>query len=196
MEHQKKKGRVAGKSGRRVPALPITLVGHSMGTIVINQILHSYPEIELRNIVYMAAAASVGETADAIYPYLAAHPQASFYSLMLHPYADRGERSLYGLFPSGSLLWWIDEMFGNPVTRTDRTVGKWENVADLIYKVPPELADERGASRVHVTVFGFDRKCGEPGADPDRCDPYFDHPVRHADFSKRDYWDPIFWGER
>lgn len=174
-------------------AIPITLVGHSMGAIIINQILMNYPDLRVEDIVYMAAAASVGDTTDAVYPYLERHPEARFHSLVLHPYAERRELSVWGLAPSGSLLQWIDEVYGNPVNETDRRVGKWDNVKDLLYKVPA-LSDRQGHPRVRIKVFGFDRKCRQGVPPTPACDPLFEHPVAHGDFSDRPYWDPRFWG--
>jgi pimeloyl-ACP methyl ester carboxylesterase len=52
------------------PQLEITLIGHSMGTIVIDQWLRAAPDIELANIVFMAGATSVRDYEGGVLDYL------------------------------------------------------------------------------------------------------------------------------
>ncbi len=39
--------------------LEVSLVGHSMGTIIIDRLLHFVPDFEVKNIVFMAAATTL-----------------------------------------------------------------------------------------------------------------------------------------
>lgn len=62
----------------------ITLVGHSMGTIILNELLREFPELPVKHIVYMAAACTVRDYQDTLFPYLATHKSAEMYHLTLH----------------------------------------------------------------------------------------------------------------
>lgn len=78
-------------------AWDITLVGHSMGTIVLNRLIHDFGTspsgtMPFNRIVYMAAAASVKEYEDSVFPYLAKNPRAQFYHLTLHVRAEARDR--------------------------------------------------------------------------------------------------------
>ena len=129
----------------------ITIVGHSMGAIVTNEILFHFPCLPYRNIVFMAAANSIRDFRLMWEPLLRhrvtceTNPQdclpalrrldlsapvdhLRFYNLTLHPIADETETNLYGAAPRGSLLEWIDDLFTTPPVFADRTMGKWKNV--------------------------------------------------------------------
>src|SRR4029077_12548648 len=110
---------------RKGKSYSITLVGHSMGAIVSNEMIKRHPELSFDRIVYLAAACSVRDCQDSVVPYMLAqkaknHP-VQFYNLSLHPIAevsealggDPGPVSLGGLgktaagvilVPRGSLL--------------------------------------------------------------------------------------------
>lgn len=155
--------------------MDLTLIGHSMGTIVLNRALSKYPQLEVRNIVYMAAADSIRTTHAAVGGYLEENPTTRFFNLSLHPDADAREASGMGFAPSGSLLEWIDDMYDDPLTPIDRTMGKWDNVKDALH-----LFDETGiGDRVHLRVFGHGK-----------CDP-----TTHGAFNDThmSYWRENFW---
>jgi pimeloyl-ACP methyl ester carboxylesterase len=135
----------------------ITIVGHSMGTIVANQMLREAQVRRLRlpvmNIVYLAAAASIRDVYDSVLPWLADDSRARFFNLTLHPIAE--EREAYrpaGLpldpGPRGSLLVLIDNFLSKPLTLLDRTAGRYENFVLAMHGIPHAL---RG--RVHLTTF-------------------------------------------
>src|SRR5690606_32518259 len=90
----------------------ITLVGHSMGAIVINEVLSTYPDLPVKNIVYMAPACPVRDAQKVIVPYLLRHRRARFFLLTLHPIAEADEKfsvlPWYDVVPRGSLLEWVD----------------------------------------------------------------------------------------
>ncbi len=108
--------------------IEITLVGHSMGSIVIDQLLRYEPDLEVQNIVFMAAATTVEDYRDTVNPYLESHPQTQMYHLVLHPMAEVSERNYFDLTPRGSLLVWIDNYFTDPTTPLGRRVGRFANL--------------------------------------------------------------------
>src|SRR5205823_4077456 len=131
-------------------AYEITLVGHSMGTMVLNEFIRRNPELPYRNIVYMGAACTVRDFANSVIPCMRANNKVRFYNLCLHPTAELRER--YGdweIPPRGSLLVWIDDMFSNPATPLDGTLGRWENIVASTYVIPAEM-------RNRVTLKAFD----------------------------------------
>ena len=168
----------------------IVLVAHSMGAIVVNDLLRrdlaAASEgnlLPVSNIVYLSAASSVRETADVIVPYLKRQAAAAesrgteptrFYNLSLHPSAEADEAYLYllGFPPRGSLLEWIDNFYSRPPTPTDRTMGKWINamLGHHLFEEVQEL----------VTFKAFHARGGLPET----------HSEIHAiPFWKRDAWD-------
>lgn len=157
--------------------LSLTVIGHSMGTIVLNELISSYTELPYKNIVYMAAACSIRQSLTSIIPMLE-NPERKirFYNLMLHPLADSREVSAKGLVPSGSLLEWIDDMYEEPRTILDRTLGKFRNV-----RVAKHVFSEEAQKKMIFKVFGF-----RP-----------DDPQKHGEFNdtSKNYWKPKFWGE-
>jgi len=164
----------------------ITLVGHSMGTIIVNQMLREVVQLPLdlpiTNIVYMAAAASVRDVLDSVLPYLRNRPAAKFYTLMLHPIAE--ERESYQLAdvpidpgPRGSLLVMIDNFLSKPLTHLDRTAGRYENFLPAVHAIPGDLWP-----RVHIKTFSV----GE--------DVRSENPQKHGEFTSRfKFWVEGCW---
>jgi pimeloyl-ACP methyl ester carboxylesterase len=157
----------------------ITLVGHSMGAIIMNHIVHKYPELPYKKIVYMGAACSVREFEQSVIPYLKNHSETQFYNLCLHPIAEAREMPwILDFFPRGSLLEWIDSMFVTPQTLMDRTLGKWDNVMQATQVIPHSIRDQ-----VTIKSFGVGRDQGLP--------------QRHGDFNDIAFWtDEILDAER
>lgn len=168
----------------------LTVIGHSMGTIMLNELIRQYDNLPYQNIVYMAAACSVRDFDNSVVPLLARkNEDLRFYSLMLHPKAEAREATFGGALPSGSLLEWIDDMYENPKTVPDRTLGKWRNLRRVKHMFLP-----KAQSKMIFKVFGFRResgKRGEPGYRPA-------DPIRHAEFNDTHmyFWLPEFWGEK
>jgi pimeloyl-ACP methyl ester carboxylesterase len=161
----------------------ITLVGHSMGSMVINQLLKHNPALRCRNIVFLAAACSIHDFQENVIPYLQQYPDTRFYNLCLHPTAEIAEAEYWELPMRGSLLVWVDEFLGTPQTPLDRTMGRWDNFLPATYIVP-----EKQRGQVHVKAFPmtadrstWDRETGS------------DAPQRHGDFSGLRYWEESFW---
>lgn len=153
----------------------ITLVGHSMGTIILNEMIRRFgvvTETQLAGaspasfvmpfdrIVYMAAASSIRDYEDSIFPYLTMNTNAQFYHLTLHEEAEERERQDLGLpntdweipyvdpLMRGSLLVWIDDFLSNPQTYLDRTLGSYANLMLTAHDTPNEIRD-----RIHIKAF-------------------------------------------
>ena len=171
----------------------ITLVGHSMGEMVINEGLLEFPHVRCKRVVYMAGAGSIHEFASGTLPYLdlPEHRNVELFRLSLHPRAEDRERSLGDsgtgilageLVPRGSLLVWIDEFLGRPKSFTDRTVGHFENTVLASRILPPRLQE-----RVHLTALSVG-----PGKDANG-QPKQGALQHHGDFSDYRFWNPKFY---
>lgn len=173
---------LVGARGASFADVRITLIAHSLGGIIVNELIRSYDEVPYREVVYMGAANSIRQFLETAAPVMDSQLGLQVYNLMLHPVADSREVTGQGLAPSGSLLQWVDEMYEGPPAMLDRTFGKWVNVKAAAYAFPPHLRD-----RLHFRVFGF------RAADPERRDP--GDPTTHGEFNDTDmhYWLPDFW---
>jgi pimeloyl-ACP methyl ester carboxylesterase len=157
----------------------VTLVGHSMGCIVLDEFVRRTREsVDYKNIVYMAAACTVREWGNTVVPYLHRHTHTTFYNLCLHPANDVRERHFVDLIPRGSLLVWLDDFLTRPRTPLDRMLGRWDNLVEAAWIIPPGLLP-----RINVKMFnlGFSDKPG----------PF--QPQNHGDFSWQPYWDERLW---
>lgn len=154
----------------------ITLIGHSMGAIVVAELLKYFPNVMFDNIVFMGAAATSRNALSSLVPYMQmpGHEKTMFYNLSLHPHAEDTERNMAGFVPNGSLLTWIDAMYGLPQNEIDRTFGQWLNARQVARLIPVNIAD-----RFHFRIFGFN--------DED--------PQTHGSFDDFSYWQPEFWGK-
>lgn len=152
----------------------INLIGHSMGTMIITELLHAYPQCPYENIVFMAAAVSIREFNQSLPRVLEQNDHVKFYNLSLQPKAEAREMSVWGFVPSGSLLEWIDEMYTSPSTKFDRTLGKWVNVREILPTIPKDHQE-----RMTFRIFG-----ATPG-----------EPIRHGDFNNIGmcFWRESFW---
>ncbi len=124
----------------------VVLVGHSMGTIVINELIRNYGSrvgfdgagLNITNIIFLAAASTITDYEGSILPYLETHPNTQFYNFMLHPIAERGEiqDGMLDLPPRGSLLVWLDQFLTTPETVRHLTLGRYENFLRAIHETP------------------------------------------------------------
>lgn len=180
----------------------VTLVGHSMGTIVLNHLLQA-TTLRADKIIYLAAACSIRDYADAVLPYLTQHTRAISYNLSLHPMAEDGElqKAFLDLPPRGSLLVWIDNFLSNPTYEQERTFGRWTN---LFLPSPTGnsaiediLLHRRVAGRVHFRAFGVGdgdaprgrnfQWAGDDDYRPEKPAP--ETPTRHGGMSEIRFWD-------
>lgn len=129
------------------PNVKITLIAHSMGAFIVNDVVRRTPHVDYSAIIYMAGADSIRDTHDAIVPYLKLHRKTKFFMLTLHPQAEVAEIEGAGLAPRGSLLVWIDDFFSTALTYNDKTVGRWDNVIQAY----PEFKDVQ--DQVYIKAF-------------------------------------------
>lgn len=172
----------------------ITLVGHSMGTIVLNHTLavHQNEWIEsksLSNIVYMGAACSIADAVKALRPILApdkpkddnskekdSGQYVNFYNLTLNRVSEVAEMHAGGLIPTGSLLVSIDQHFDHPNHPMNRTFGSEVNVLSALATLDSIFEDAKG----EIVFKAFDRyKNGLPS--------------KHGDFNKIPFWRRSTW---
>jgi pimeloyl-ACP methyl ester carboxylesterase len=189
----------------------ITLVGHSMGTIILNRVVRD-TKIEFTNIVYMGAACSIEDFSTSVLPYMQQHTNSQFYSLSLHPVAEAGEMTLMAadLVPRGSLLIWLDNFLMNPATEQERTFGRWRNLFRISATGEPVIKrffdnqdSESLKQRLHFRAFSVGAGEKEqmrpmkyqwndnptPKTPCERCDT----PLAHGDFTEMPYWSKDYW---
>lgn len=166
----------------------VILAGHSMGAIVVSNILQRYPELPVARIQFLAAATSINHVESSVIPYLASHPATTFEMATLHPLAETTEENRFGPVPSvfvpkGSLLEWIDNYFEDSRTPFDRRIGKWRNAALALHIFPEAV---RG--RVCLKAFGV-RNRADAGTS------YYSKPMKHGDFNNVElrFWERRFW---
>ncbi|HTB34220.1 MAG TPA: hypothetical protein VK842_05120 [bacterium] len=172
----------AEQTERRKQGLPaeVSLIGHSMGSIIANGILRSFPGLDLSVVAYMAAACTVREYQLGVWPYLAQHPKARFYNLTLNENVEEREEDGFGFLPRGSLLVWIDDYLGSPNDRLDRCAGRLSDFADALWQTPAKLARQ-----VHLKSFpGL-----HAGAKRDRTQ----MPQTHDGFRWLRFWEEHFY---
>jgi pimeloyl-ACP methyl ester carboxylesterase len=159
--------------------MPIVLIGHSMGTIVINELVRRFPEHNYETIVFQGAACTIHDFANAIPGYMREHRTTRFYNLCLHPAAEVNEVNGWSLIPNGSLLEWLDAFVLGPRTSFDRTMGKWNNVVYALGMLGdlPQHVQER------IFIKGFPVRDGK-------------FPDRHGSFNDFAFWREAFWDPR
>lgn len=124
-------------------SVEITLVGHSMGSLVINRLLNLFEGTEpknrypVRHLVYMAPAASTDENDQFVRPYLervtSSIPLSNIkFSTFLLNRRDETQKDDWWLFfmPRGSLLVWIDTFFESETTWGQATSGRVLNLSN------------------------------------------------------------------
>ena len=78
-----------GEDGEKKKEMQLTLVGHSTGSNVLNELIRNFGEIEQKNgkepltlpietIVYMAAASTVSHFQSTVHPYLLQNKDTNF----------------------------------------------------------------------------------------------------------------------
>lgn len=162
--------------------LEFTIIGHSMGPFIINEMLLLYNDVKFKNIVYMAPACTIREGVAALKPYLQQHPETMFYNLCVHSRAENEEMLEFAVLPQGSVLEWIDIYFSSQVSVDDYTMGRWWLG---MLRFPRLFGDVQ--SRVVHKAFGI--------SDPVTNDRVINMPQSHTDFSSPElrFWQPDFW---
>jgi hypothetical protein len=173
---------LAPDRGASLDRVELTVISHSLGSQIAEDLVSLYDDLPYRNIVHLGSGSSIRHFVETLQPVLRKRPEVRFYNVSIHPSADAREVTVYGFAPSGSMLEWIDDMLGSPTTPLDRTMGKWLNDAAAEYVFDPDLHD-----RMVFRVFGFrpaDPASGDPG-----------DPVMHSEMleTRMEYWRPDFW---
>ena len=156
----------------------VTLVGFSMGAIVLNALLVSRPALPVQRVVHLAPAASIAETHTAVVPFLLARPDATFRIAVLHPTVEADELRALDLLPRGSLLEWIDGGWSGDASSSARTTGRWSGALAFAALAP---ASVRG--RIAIEAFGDDAGTRARTGRALR---------RHATFGDPDF---VFWAD-
>lgn len=164
------------------PNVEVIVIGHSMGTLVANQIISRYPDLNIKHLVYMGAAAPMRDIENIVSPWLLDDSQRNFYSLSLDPANEISETVAHDLAPRGSLLNWIDNTFADIHSVKDRTSGSWGNMLMLADDVFLSSSDLR--QRVHLTKFHVQN--------PKYKDIDFG-PQKHSEFNHYAFWREEYW---
>ncbi len=172
----------------------ITLIGHSMGTIILNELLSLYSteqDFQYDEIVYLAAACTIKDFERSVLPYLEQHSTTKFYNLTLHPYGDAREKTFQDVLPRGSLLEWIDDFASNPATFMQLTLGKWNNAIMAWHIIPSEVRNQ-----VTLKGFGIEDPLVNNRPSLEESEKILQNkPQKHGDFNDRDqlFWRPDYW---
>jgi len=127
----------------------ITLVGHSMGAIIVNNIIARHPTLPIDRIIYLASAASLHDYRETVVPYLQSHNNTTMHHVILERHAEAREWNIYDIVPRGTLLVWIDNLLSKPESLLERRAGRYTNLMRDIHSTPPSIVDR-------VTVLTFD----------------------------------------
>ncbi|MGH7231806.1 MAG: hypothetical protein ACREJU_10680 [Nitrospiraceae bacterium] len=134
-------------------AVEITLVGHSMGSLILNRLLAVLEQqgglIPIQHIIYLAPAASIEELDEMVFPFLVSHRETKFWLFTLNRRDEAREipQPLAILLPRGSLLAWIDT-FLEPVGAVgDKTLGSIRNVNNYYQPEPLPFTPQREVFR-------------------------------------------------
>lgn len=174
----------------------ITLVAHSAGSIIAHHILREFEDLPIKNVVYMGAASSIRDYQKTAFPYLMkrnkdrsgeqcwrrgpverSQEATCVYHIMLHEAAESGEWlwDTIDPFPRGSLLIWLDNFLSHPLSKDDRTLGRFTNFITSAHHTPHELRPF-----IHIQKFGVGDEAHVP--------------KKHGDFGdKFKFWDPKCW---
>lgn len=128
------KGKWGTGDGTKGP-IEITLVGHSMGTMVLDRLLRAFPDVHFQRIVYMAAASSIDDFETSVLPYLNNHTDAQFWGFSLSERDETRERVGFDVIERGSLLVWIDNLFEHVLTPSQRRFGRYNYYCNY-YQLP------------------------------------------------------------
>ena len=177
--------------------LKVTLIGHSMGAIILNELLRLYGDMvkdfRYDEIVYLAAACTIRDFEQSVIPYLKANEHSKFYNVTLHPVADRREKTFWDLLPRGSLLDWIDDYASSPASFMELTLGKWNN-AIMAWHIIPDVVRRR--HQVTLKGFGMEDPIFNNRKDPnDLSKILIKKPQEHGDFNDAQqlFWQPAYW---
>jgi hypothetical protein len=149
----------------------LTLVGHSMGALVVNRLLLGFPEVPFRRVVFLGAAASIDELDTAVLPFLDRHPKAEVHNVSLSMNDERFEKGWGDLWERGSLLVWIDNLFERVNSAQQLRLGRCLNL------FRPAVGEPEATRLRYDTRLFFHKLRGRDEAHD---------PRRHGDFDDKD----------
>ena len=136
---------------RKEVPIDITLVGHSMGTLVLDSLLLVLPDLPFKRIIYLASASSIDDVQYSILPYLRRHKKAEFYAFSLSegdevrevngrcPLEEVCLPSFLDPLERGSLLVWIDSFLEDIYRPYQLRFGRGQNLARANYAPPRDV---------------------------------------------------------
>ncbi|MBL8042327.1 MAG: hypothetical protein JNL86_05350 [Nitrospira sp.] len=122
----------------------ITLVGHSMGAMVVNRLLDvmndthasaSNRSLPITRVVFLAPACSINEAEQLLMPYLERHEQTHFWLFALNKRDESRQIPLNGwavFLPRGTLLAWIDTFLEQETGPAEGRLG-WAKALEDFY---------------------------------------------------------------
>ena len=154
--------------------IPVTLIAHSMGAMIANDVLEYKTGLPYESLVYMAPACSVRDFAQAVGPVLRGR-KTNAYVLTLHPKVEAGGE--WHGWIAGSVLEWLEGTLTPPNAYMDRALGKWDNALRTCH-----VYDQNIRQQIHIKSFSYDGRA--------RKKPFEHDHFHHADVR---FWDPAFW---
>lgn len=127
----------------------VTMVGHSMGALVINRLLEvsedtsqavGRPAFPIDRIIYLAPACSINEAEQLLMPYLDRHPDTHFWLFTLNKRDESREIPFEGwavFVPRGTLLAWIDTFLEKEAGPGEGRLG-WVKYLEEFYGISDE----------------------------------------------------------
>ena len=162
----------------------VTIVAHSMGSIVANELVRRNSDFFFDDIVFLGAACTIRDFARTTLTYVRDRPYTRFFNLCLHPLDELNDKYVFATLPFGSLLQWIDVYLTDQKSALDRTLGKWENVVAALPVTDFLTRDVRE----RIFVKGFGRSDEDPRDHDD-----FNKPYDKKGNPRFQYWRPGFW---
>ncbi|PSW14406.1 hypothetical protein C9J01_08180 [Photobacterium rosenbergii] len=162
--------------------IEVTVIGHSMGAIVVNKLISIKHDLKIKNIIHLASADSIENLFTSVVPYLRDNPNTHFYSLSLHPENENREVTWKGALPSGSLLVWIDEMYTTPESILGKRSGRWDKMERTLKLIPK---DKQIAERMHFKIYGINEANSAKGI--------IKSPQKHGEFGDTEFWLKETW---
>lgn len=151
----------------------ITLVGHSMGALIVNRILAMARPFPVRRIVYLAAASTIDELEELAFPYVEQRRKDKYetdlWAFTLSRLREAQETSFVDLLPRGTLLVWVDQYLEPVKTIGQQRFGRWKGYKDY-------FPDQKWPG--YIKIISLDHRL--PGA-----------PTHHGDFDNAEFFERI-----
>ncbi len=139
--------------------LRVTVVAHSMGAHIANELLRRYPSLAVDRVVFLAPACSIREFASTTLEFVkhsteeGAPFECEFFCVTLHPDRERSETMFGGFVPHGSLLVYVDDYLTTHHSVEEGTLGTWNN---LMNALPTLEIDDSVKKLMHVTMLPWE----------------------------------------